>query len=112
MKRCHRCGAPWVSDKTQPGVKEYCDTCSSYYHCCLNCRFHDTSRPNECYIPGTEGIADRAGANFCDEFEFLDAETEKANKVAQTDAERAFFELFGEEPQPPDKPKALEDLFP
>ena len=74
MKRCYKCGEPWVSEKKQPAVKEYCETCSAYLHCCLNCRFHDKSRHNECRIGTTEWVGDREGANFCDEFEFRDAE--------------------------------------
>lgn len=74
MKRCHRCGEAWVSEKKQPAVKEYCEKCSAYLHCCVNCRFHDKSRHNECRIGTTEWVGDREGANFCDEFEFRDAE--------------------------------------
>ena len=30
MKRCHKCGEPWVSEKKQPAVKEYCENFHSF----------------------------------------------------------------------------------
>ncbi|HIJ66516.1 MAG TPA: hypothetical protein HPP77_11265 [Candidatus Hydrogenedentes bacterium] len=95
MKRCHNCGAEWVSEKRQPGAKEYCEDCAAYLHCCLNCRFHDKYAPNECRIPNTEGVSDRAGANFCDEFEFARTEPRPQSDKAERRAHEAFDALFG-----------------
>lgn len=100
MKRCHKCGTPWVSEKRQPGVKEYCDKCSAYLHCCLNCRFHDRSVHNQCRIGTTDWVADREGANFCDEFEFKDAEAEKKDAGKKEKAKDAIDELFGDSDEP------------
>lgn len=108
MKQCHKCGAPWVSEKRQPGVKEYCEKCSAYLHCCLNCRFHDKSRPNQCQIPNTEAVADRAGANFCDEFEFADRQS--AGPAAdKKEVRKSFDSLFGDNQQEPPGP-GLDDF--
>lgn len=95
MKKCHACGHPWTSEKRQPGVKEYCEKCSAYLHCCLNCRFYNPSVHNACDIPTTEWVGDKNGANFCDEFEFKDSATPKPNKDSGSKAREDFEKLFG-----------------
>ena len=94
MKRCHRCGHEWAAEKRQPAVKETCEQCNAYLHCCLNCRFREPGRPNECQIPNTEGIGDRAGCNFCDEFEFADADAAAGGDAKKGQARDAFGQLF------------------
>jgi hypothetical protein len=96
MKKCHKCGKQWISDKRQPAFKEYCDACAAYLHCCLNCRFYDPHAHNKCYIPTTEWVADRAGTNFCDEFEFAGSETHAPCGEKITQARDAFQGLFGD----------------
>ncbi len=109
MKRCHKCGTEWVSEKRQPGVKEFCAHCSAYLHCCLNCRFYDPALHNECAIPNTEWVGDRRGANFCDEFEFADTSPKSDTPDAKRDkARKALDGLFGASTP---KPKTLDDLF-
>ena len=110
MKRCHKCKKEWVSEKKQPAVKDYCDGCSAYLHCCLNCRFHDTRLHNECKIPTTDWGGDRAGANFCDEFEFADTEQVRDDREVKQKARDALGGLFGD--VEPDKSKiSLDTLF-
>lgn len=87
-----------MGGKKQPGPKDFCDGCSAYLHCCLNCRFYDEGAPNKCYIPNTEWVADKAGANFCDEFEFADDTTEGRGNQKESDARDAFHHLFGDNP--------------
>jgi hypothetical protein len=108
--RCHACGTPWVSEKKQPAVKEFCERCSAYLHCCLNCRFHDPGRHNECLVPNTDWVGDRAGANFCDEFTFRDARAAPGDAPAG-DARAGFDALFGDGNGDEPKPKTLDDLF-
>lgn len=97
MKRCHKCGTPWVSEKKQPAVKDYCENCTAYLHCCKNCRFYDPSRHNECQIGTTEWVGDREGANFCDEFEFKDSEAQSKDTAKSAKAKDALDNLFGGE---------------
>lgn len=116
MKACYRCGTPWVSEKKQPGVKEYCTKCSAYLHCCLNCRYHDPSRPNQCVISTTEWVGDRAGANFCDEFEFRDREESGRSEEERRRAVDMLDQLFGGAAQEAGEDTArrvrsLDDLF-
>lgn len=51
--------------------RETCDRCQSWLHCCKNCQFYKPGRANDCLIPGTEYIADREAANYCEEFKLL-----------------------------------------
>lgn len=97
MKQCHKCGKEWVSDKRVPGVKEFCSGCTAYLHCCRNCRFHDPHAHNQCHIPNTEWVGDRAGCNFCDEFEFKDTDGDAASDKGKLEKTRdALNTLFGE----------------
>jgi hypothetical protein len=112
MKRCHRCGNEWVSDKRQPGPKEFCSGCSAYLHCCLNCRFHDKHAHNQCQIPNTEWVSDRAGCNFCDEFEFAGTNAQTADAGKKDEARDAFSDLFGDAGSEPQKgPDDFKRLF-
>ena len=87
-RNCHKCHTDWESgDKRQPGFKETCVKCNAYLHCCKNCRFQRPSAHNQCYIPNTEWVGDRAGANFCEEFEF--ARTDPASGKIETSSESA-----------------------
>jgi len=95
MKRCHRCRTEWASEKKQPSVKEVCPHCSAYLHCCLNCRFHEPGVHNDCHIPTTEWVGDKIGCNFCDEFEFVEAEVVAAADGAADQARETFDKLFG-----------------
>lgn len=96
MRLCHRCGRPWVSEKKIPGVKEYCEQCSAYLHCCLNCRFYDPKVHNQCAIPTTDWVGDKEGANFCDEFVFRDAQSESQDQGEASSAREKLDTLFGD----------------
>lgn len=48
-----------------------CDKCNAELHCCKNCVFYKPGQPNDCLVPGTDYIADRAAANRCEEFKLL-----------------------------------------
>lgn len=111
MRRCHKCGKEWMSDKKVPAVKEFCEACSAYLHCCLNCRFHDRNLHNQCGIPTTDWVGGREGCNFCDEFEFANApEGGGRAENAKQEARDAFSGLFDEEPEPKG-PADFDSLF-
>ena len=110
MKRCQRCAAEYVSAKKQPGPKDTCESCLAYLHSCLNCRFYDERANNKCYIPTTEWIADKEGPNFCDEFEFADAEAQAQSAGAHDSARNALDALFGNALQDTEKKSNLSDF--
>lgn len=109
MKSCHKCGAPWESPKRQPAVKEYCQSCSAYLHCCLNCRFHDPSAHNQCFIPNTDWVGDRSGANFCDQFEFAEREKATGEEELHRKARAKLDQILGGSTEK--HPKNFDDLF-
>lgn len=109
---CHKCGAPWDSDKCQPGFKETCAKCSAYLHCCKNCRFHRLSAHNQCAIPNTDWVGNRSGLNFCEEFEFrTDTAAAEPSPETRDSARNAFDCLFHDDAATDTRPKSFDDLF-
>lgn len=86
---CHGCGTT-IAEAV--GVRATCPKCQAYLHCCLNCRLYSPGSHNNCLSPTTEFIGDAAGANFCDEFEFV-LRDKKADAGAA--AKKKFEDLFG-----------------
>ncbi len=111
MYLCHHCGMEWVSEKKQPGPKEFCERCSAYLHCCLNCRFHEPGRHNECQIPNTDWVGDRRGGNFCDQFEFKTSGAGGEDPGAARQAREQLDHLLGGAQEVKGKPKSFDDLF-
>ena len=64
--RCHRCAGEISSERV--GVRDVCDRCQAYLHCCRNCVFHEPGAHNDCREPSSEPVADKEQANFCDFF--------------------------------------------
>lgn len=113
MNACFKCGTEWVSEARRPGFKEICESCTAYLHCCKNCRFHDRSAHNECRVGTTEWVADRARANYCEEFEFV-GEEDRAKSGSDPDRARRDMEgLFGGELEDSDEapPSEFDKLF-
>ncbi len=108
MKACHNCGREWTSEAAlQPGVKETCEGCSAYLHCCLNCRYYDTTKACDCYIPNIDPVSDKEKFNFCDDFSLRDSD-----EAAPKAADRGDFDaLFGETPPEETGPADFDDLF-
>jgi hypothetical protein len=96
MRRCHKCGTEWVSDKERPGFKAFCEQCSAYLHACTNCRFYDPHAHNRCSIPTTEWVPDPEGSNYCDDFHFSTAQAKGGPEGGNQQAKDAFGTLFGE----------------
>lgn len=95
MKRCYRCATAWVSSLREPAVKEVCPQCNAFLHCCRNCRFHHPGLHNQCEIPETGWVGDRTGCNFCDAFEFKDADAADAERVRREQARAALGDVLG-----------------
>jgi hypothetical protein len=64
--RCYRCGAPFGGE--QVGVRDVCERCAAYLHCCRNCTFYEPGLANDCREPNAEHVADKELGNFCDHF--------------------------------------------
>ena len=78
--QCYKCQTD-IELTGKPSRNETCPKCSSYLHCCLNCRFYDPAAHNKCREPQAEWVKDKEMANFCDYFEAASEITsEKASK--------------------------------
>ena len=63
---CHRCGA--AVETRAIGVRDVCERCSAYLHCCCNCEFYEPGVHNDCREPNAEVVVDKQHGNFCDFF--------------------------------------------
>jgi hypothetical protein len=63
---CHRCGAEFGVSAV--GVRDVCERCRAYLHCCRNCEFYEPGAHNDCREPNAEAVADKEQGNFCDFF--------------------------------------------
>ncbi len=69
---CWKCGKSLdlpLSGKIS--FREECSHCHADLHCCENCIYYTLGKPNDCAVPGTDYVADRAKMNFCEEFKIL-----------------------------------------
>ena len=63
---CHRCGAEVAESAV--GVRDVCERCRAYLHCCRNCEFYEPGAHNDCREPNAEVVADKEQGNFCEYF--------------------------------------------
>ncbi|MGH7897189.1 MAG: hypothetical protein ACREQQ_04505 [Candidatus Binatia bacterium] len=71
MSACHRCGAELARERV--GVRDVCEKCGAYLHCCRNCEFYEPGAHNDCREPNAELVSEKEGGNFCDYFRFAAA---------------------------------------
>ena len=79
MSSCQKCGnnlQTFLSTlpNKKPGRQDSCPKCHNDLKSCLNCNFYDSSRKWECKEDISERVADKEKSNFCDFFDFRDAE--------------------------------------
>ena len=80
---CHQCGESFTRERV--GVRDVCDRCAAYLHCCRNCDFYAPGTAKACREPNAELVADKTQGNFCDYFRPAPARPE----AAQTNSARA-----------------------
>ena len=68
---CWKCGNALEDILTPLPFRATCADCTSWLHCCVNCKHYAPGKPNDCNVPGTDPIRDREGCNFCEEFTLL-----------------------------------------
>jgi len=66
--QCYNCQTT-IELERKPGRNDTCPKCTSYLHCCFNCRFHDPAAHNQCREPQADWVKEKEMANFCDYFE-------------------------------------------
>lgn len=106
---CWTCGTP-LELISKVSFRATCETCHACLHCCRNCVYYKPGLPNDCMVPNTDYVADRAANNFCEEFKLL-GKKESGNAV---DPKTIAKKLFGDEKdqgQQKDPKKRFNDLF-
>ena len=68
---CQRCGAEVAESAV--GVRDVCERCRAYLHCCRNCEFYEPGAHNDCREPNAEVVADKEQGNFCEYFRLSSA---------------------------------------
>ena len=80
-----------------PGRLDECPQCRAELHCCLNCRFFEPPKPNNCMEPEAEYVTDKDRANFCELFQpNTKVVTPKRGTLTGEEARKMFNKLFGE----------------
>lgn len=65
---CHSCSRE-IKLINAVGRRDECPHCNSDLHTCVNCRFFDPGKNNQCAESAAEYVQDKRRANFCDFFE-------------------------------------------
>lgn len=87
---CTVCGMLLNVLEERVGFRDCCPGCGNALHSCKNCKFYTPGRRNDCMIPDTDYIANKDGANFCEEFKWL----QKAHKQENRDLKKSFDQFF------------------
>lgn len=83
---CHSCQKdPQIIDKI--GFREECMHCGADLHCCLNCKFYDTSSYNDCKETSAERVLDKEKSNLCEYFQPRDGSS--SSSESSTDSAKA-----------------------
>jgi len=108
--KCWHCGTT-VEDppRGKLSFRAICEECSTWLHCCRNCKNYKPGLPNDCAVPGTEPIADREACNFCDEFQVLGAGPKQT--ANPKDVDRRLFGSSDEERNNTSSSHPFDDLF-
>jgi len=94
--RCHSCGgAIELIAGESVSRRAECGKCTADVHCCLNCKYFDTSRSNQCAESQADWVSDKQTANFCDWFSPRTTVDLVGRRDDAPDAKRAFDDLFG-----------------
>ncbi|HNW59391.1 MAG TPA: hypothetical protein PKI62_06940 [bacterium] len=89
---CYHCQAE-IPLESKPGRQQLCPRCSSYLHCCRNCRFFDALAYHGCREPQADWVQEKEMGNYC---EYFTAAAQPAAVNTKADeARRRLDELFG-----------------
>lgn len=92
MPSCVRCGAALeIVDKVFR--KDECPACGGDLHCCIQCRFYERGRQNDCRESRAENVRDKDKANYCDYYDIGNGDGSLRSDPAQA-AKAALDALF------------------
>lgn len=89
---CHKCGKALGEGKVE--FRALCPGCSSYQHCCLNCRHYDASAYHECRASATtEYCPVKDIGNYCEEFAPVTGRVSGVKTKSRAEIEKLFRDL-------------------
>lgn len=96
MKLCARCKKE-IAVVEKVGRGDTCKNCGAWLHSCVNCRFYNPGKHNDCNEPQAEYARDKEAANFCDYFVFKESKPGESASIEdkKKSARDAFNKLFG-----------------
>lgn len=68
---CHACGTTITRNEPIPRDLT-CEKCGADVRCCLNCKFNDSTRNNQCRETEADLVMDKTRRNFCEYFVLSD----------------------------------------
>jgi len=71
VKYCFKVFAPWEG-LARPGLERRLSEMRADLRACLNCRFYDVSRSNQCFANVEDPVYHKDRSNFCEEFPFAE----------------------------------------
>ncbi len=93
--RCHQCGSAIPVGQGEKILRHHdCSNCGADLKCCLNCRFFDSSRNNQCAETAADWVSNKESANFCDFFEPRTVVDLQSGGAPAEDPRKKFDDLF------------------
>ena len=93
MHLCHTCKQEIEVQPDIPvGRQDTCPNCLADLKCCMNCRFHDPGRQNECMEPFAPFIRKLDKGNFCHFFKY--GESTEVDDLEVMDARARLEDMF------------------
>ena len=91
---CWKCGTTIeiTAAANRVGKSDACPACDYDLHSCMNCRFYDPAKHNQCAETQAEWVRDKEAANYCDYFSPNTSSCAGASK--SDDAKTKFDSLF------------------
>lgn len=75
-------------------TRDTCPKCDYDLHVCLNCRFYDPAKHNQCAETQAEWVRDKEASNYCDYFSPNPALSGCKLSSPTDDAKKKFSSLF------------------
>jgi hypothetical protein len=93
---CWKCGATIeiTVAANRVGKSDTCPACDYDLHSCLNCRFYDAAKHNQCAETQAEWVRDKEAANYCDYFSPNTSPRAGSGPSKAGDAKKKFDSLF------------------
>ena len=110
---CWKCSEQLEVPSGPLPFKSICESCLTWQHACVNCKYYQIGKPNDCLVPNTESVQDRESFNLCGEFDQKSQHPlqKNENKKSKSEIEKLLFGDEADENQDNDQKISHEDRF-